>query len=119
MERNGTVIEEMWTKPGGATLLGISRTVKAGKTVATEYMQIREEKGAPAFVAQTKIGGPATVFLSIKASDSEVVFSNPEHDYPQRVIYRKVAGGLVGRIEGQQNGKESFTEFPYRKVACE
>lgn len=33
---------EMWTAPAGGTMLGISRTIRAGKTVEHEFMQIRE-----------------------------------------------------------------------------
>jgi len=38
--------EEYWTKPSGGSMVGLSRTVKGGKTIFTEYTQIREQNGA-------------------------------------------------------------------------
>lgn len=33
---------EYWTAPAGGTMLGLSRTVRGGKTAAHEFLQIRE-----------------------------------------------------------------------------
>ena len=120
MTRDGVTVDETWNKPAGGTLTGIGRTVKDGKTAFTELMQIREENGKLAFVVQLKMGGPVTVFPVLSLTATEVVFSNPEHDYPQRVIYRKQAdGSLLGRTEGRQRGKETSEDFAYRRVKCE
>jgi len=35
---------EQWMPPAGGTLLGTSRTVAKGRTVAHEFMQIREQE---------------------------------------------------------------------------
>src|SRR4029079_7907217 len=43
-------IEETWMKPAGESMMGISRTVAGGKTVFTEYIQIRESKGNLAYI---------------------------------------------------------------------
>ena len=43
---------EQWMPPAGGTLLGMSRTVAKGRTVAHEFMQVREvEPGRLAFIA--------------------------------------------------------------------
>ncbi|MGH9962382.1 MAG: DUF6265 family protein, partial [Pyrinomonadaceae bacterium] len=55
-----------------------------------------------------------------QATDDSVVFENPAHDFPQRIIYRKHAsGGLFGRIEGKRNGQERSIDFPMRRAKCE
>jgi hypothetical protein len=41
------------------------------------------------------------------------VFENPEHDFPQRVIYQRKGKTLVGRIEGATSGAESALEWKY------
>src|SRR5712691_6598320 len=81
MNRNGSTVEEMWNKPSGGSMMGVGRTVSAaGKMV------------------QLKLGGPLTVFPASKISDTEVVFSNLEHDFPQRIIYRlQPDGNLFAR----------------------
>ena len=66
------------------------------------------------------MGGPMTVFPVLSLTATEVVFSNPDHDYPKRVIYRKQPdGSLFGRVEGRRKGKETSEDYPYRRVKCE
>ena len=49
-----------------------------------------------------------------------MVFENPTHDFPQRVIYRlDDAGVLRARIEGLVAGKPRAEDFPMRRVRCE
>ena len=46
-------------------------------------------------------------------------FENAAHDFPQRIIYRKTAGGLHARIEGLDKGKPRSEDFPYKRVSCD
>jgi hypothetical protein len=111
---------ELWMPPAGGTLLGISRTVAKGRTVAHEFMQIREvEVGRLAFVANPS--GQAQATFPVKSLDERgIVFENPTHDFPQRVIYRlDEAGVLRARIEGIIAGKARAEDFPMRRVRCE
>ncbi len=111
---------EMWTAPAGGTLLGVQRTVKGGRTVASEFLQIREnDDGGIEYVALPS-GQELTVFRLIAMTDQQATFENPEHDFPQRVIYLRPEDGLlVGRIEGTIDGRERSVDFPMRRVGCE
>ncbi len=112
-------IEEHWTKPLGQSLLGMSRTVSGGKTIAYEFMRIHQEEAGVVFTAQPS-GQKEASFRMVRSSGKEVVFENPDHDFPQRIMYRKDSlGGLVGRIEGKSNGKERGMDFPMKKTKCE
>jgi len=111
-------IEEMWTKPAGETMLGVGRTIRGGKTIFNEFLRIAVDGGKITYFAHVGTKG-ATPFALIRASDTEVVFENPAHDFPQRIIYRKVEGGLSARIEGVEKGKEKHQDFPYKRVACQ
>ena len=101
-------------------MLGISRTVADGKTVEFEFMQIREEaNGEICFIAKPS-GQPEATFKLIKGNAREVIFENPQHDFPQRIIYRlQIDGSLVGRIEGVSKGKEKAFDFPMSRVRCD
>lgn len=106
---------EMWTAPAGGTLLGVSRTVKGGKTVAHEFMQIRETgPGQIAFIALPS-GQKEASFPLVRLSGQEVVFENPQHDFPQRVIYRRDGDSLNGRIEGSEGGETKGIDFPMKR----
>lgn len=101
-------------------MLGISRTVAEGKTVEFEFMQIREDaSGEILFIAKPS-GQPEATFKLIKGSAREVIFENPQHDFPQRVIYRLQSdGSLLGRIEGVSKGKEKSVDFPMSRARCD
>ena len=106
---------EMWTAPAGGTLFGISRTVKDGRTVAHEFMQIRETApGQIAFIALPS-GQKEASFPLVRLTGQEAVFENLQHDFPQRVIYRRDGDSLIGRIEG---GETKAIDFPMRSRPC-
>lgn len=110
---------EIWTAPAGGTLLGIARTVKGGKTVAHEFTQIRAlQDGRLAYIAKPS-NQPEATFPLARLGQREVVFENKAHDFPQRIIYRLVAPGVLhARIEGSRSGKESAIDYPMKKTAC-
>lgn len=111
---------EHWLPLAGGTLLGVSRTVKQGKTVEFEFMQIRAvENGELAFIAMPS-GQKAVVFPLLRLGERDVVFENPQHDFPQRVIYQ-IEGEtkLRARIEGMRRGAPRVIDFPMTRVSCE
>lgn len=111
---------EQWTQPAGGTMLGVSRTVVAGETVAFEFIRIvTEDDGNIAYIASPS-GQDTARFLLTEISPGNVVFSNPAHDFPQRIIYRLVANGdMLGRIEGTVNGQNRSVDFPLTKSSCD
>ncbi|MES2018341.1 MAG: DUF6265 family protein [Pseudomonadota bacterium] len=111
---------EQWMSAAGGTVIGTSRTIKDGKTVAWEFLQIREvEPGVLAYIAQPS-GRPATTFKLLRQSDTEFVFENLEHDFPQRIIYRREGERLLhARIEGMSKGKPKGIDFPMKRVSCD
>ena len=110
---------EQWMAPVGGTMLGMSRTVKGGKTVAHEFLQIREsEPGKLAFIAMPS-GQPTATFAALETSTNHVVFENLAHDFPQRVIYRRDGDAILNaRIEGTMKGKAKGIDFPMRRTSC-
>jgi hypothetical protein len=104
----------------GGTMLGVSRTIRQGKTVAFEFMEIRYlPDGKLGFVAHPSGQGTA-VFTALRISDAEVVFENPEHDFPQRVAYAKDGESkLRARIEGSEGGAPRVVEFPMSRTSCD
>jgi hypothetical protein len=110
---------EQWTIPAGNTLFGVSRTVHGGKTVAYEFMQIRStENGEIEFIAKPS-GQTGASFLMKSLTENEVVFENPAHDFPQRVIYRlKAPGNLEASIEGHVKGEGRTINFSLKRIGC-
>jgi hypothetical protein len=56
-------------------------------------------------------------FRMIEQSADKAVFVNPEHDFPQTIIYRRISDdSLHARIEGKNEGEESSVDFYFRKM---
>jgi hypothetical protein len=108
-------VEEHWMAPLGESMLGMSRTVVSGKTVEYEFLRIAVVNGTLAYVAAPS-GQTETAFPLKTLEDGVVVFENPSHDFPQRVIYRRNADASVtARVEGTVDGKTRGQDFPYRR----
>jgi hypothetical protein len=111
---------EQWTMPAGGAMLGIGRSIKQGKMMTYEFLQIRTlENGVLAYIAQPS-GQNSAAFPVLQLTDNEVVFQNLEHDFPQRIIYRlEGATKLAARIEGSQKGTLRAIDFPMERISCE
>lgn len=117
-EEKGRTVHEQWMAPLGGSMLGMSRTVADGKTVSFEAMGIHEDQGKLVFTANPS-GQEQASFTQSELTDSMIVFSNPKHDFPQRIIYRlRPDGTLNARIEGTRNGALKGVDFPMRRGRC-
>jgi hypothetical protein len=106
--------EEHWMAPRGGTMLGMSRTVRDGRTVEFEFLQIRSGEGTLVYEARPS-GQPTAKFALKSAAYGTVTFENPSHDFPQRITYRRTAGGIAARIEGIMNGTPRGIDFPFTR----
>ena len=108
-------IEEHWTSVAGGTMMGMSRTVAGEKTVEFEYLRIEQRADGIYYVAHPKARCPGTDFKLTKASATEAVFENPQHDFPKRIIYRKSADdSLTASIDGGEGTKAM--SFAFRRM---
>lgn len=104
--------------PRGGTMLGVARTTRGDSLVEFEQTRIVERGDRLVYIADPS-GQSRTEFTSTEVGDSIVVFANPTHDFPRRIIYRRNgAGEMQARIEGTMQGKARGIDFPYRRVAC-
>ena len=114
----GRQVDEQWMKPAGASMLGIGRTVANGRTVATEFLQLREEADGLFYVALPS-GQAEARFKLVAASDGNARFENPAHDFPQVITYaRQADGSLLAQISGTVNGKARAVDFPMQRGSC-
>jgi hypothetical protein len=117
------VVEEQWMRPGGGTMLGLSRTVRregaVDSTTEYEFLRLFTRDGKLVYAAHPSGQSPAE-FVESETAEGSIVFANPQHDFPQRIIYRKRgADSLLARIEGTIGGSARGVDFPYRRVSCD
>jgi hypothetical protein len=117
--RAGTrLVEEQWMAPRGATMLGMSRTVRGDTLVEYEQLRIYERSGTLVYAARPS-GQPPAEFVCSELGDSVIVFENPKHDFPQRIVYCRVGlDSLLARVEGTSRGKNRALSYPYVHIAC-
>lgn len=113
------IVQEQWMKPAGGVMLGMARTIRVGRLVNWEFTRLIEKDGDVFYVAKPSQNAAETFFKLVKSSPNEAVFENPEHDFPQRIIYRRSGDKLTARIEGTNNGKPAAMDYPFAKAACE
>lgn len=112
---NGIETEESWLAPKSGLMLGVSRTTRPNAASAFEFLRINNTQEGVAYFAQPG-GKPATAFKLMKLEGQSVVFENPEHDFPQRILYRREGDVLHARIEGTINGKDRAKDWEFKKV---
>ncbi len=117
-QESGFGREEQWMAPLGGSMLGMSRTVAGGKTVEHEALRIEARDSGLVFVANPS-GQPEAEFRQYELSDSIAAFEAPEHDFPQRIIYRLLdRRRAVASIEGEQDGLTRVIDFPMSRTDC-
>jgi hypothetical protein len=114
------VVLEMWMPPAGDLMLGASRTVVAGGA-AREFEHLRlRARGDTLIYTAIPSAQRETEFRSTSVTSNMMVFENPAHDFPRKIIYRRLApDSVVARVEGPgPNGTTRGSDFPYRRVSC-
>lgn len=106
----GREVSETWSDPRGGVLLGTSLT--SGPRASWEQVRIEQVGERLLFHAAPSGQAPAH-FTLVESGSSWAIFENPDHDYPQRVIYRRNGDRLTGRIEGHVDGRERSAEWTY------
>jgi hypothetical protein len=119
LRRGNRVTLEMWMPPAGNLMLGGSRTVANGVVREFEQVRLAWQDGQLVYTARPSGQEEASFTGTLGGSDTGFAVSNTQHDFPQRIIYRRRgADSLVARIEGPgPNGLRGF-DFPMRRVSC-
>jgi hypothetical protein len=103
---DGVAMEELWSAPDGGLLLGMHRDVSQKRT-SFEFMRIAETKDGIVYLAQPN-GQAPTPFQLIESADQRVVFANPAHDFPKRILYWMKDAKLCARVEGDGGAAEEW-----------
>lgn len=102
---------EHWLTPEGGSMLGVNRTAHGGRTVMFEYLRIEAQPEGIAYLASPGGKNPPTRFAAADSGPGFVAFENPEHDFPQRIEYRREGDRLRMRISGAVDGATKAHEW--------
>lgn len=105
---------EAWSQDDGETLIGFSSIVSEGKVSFYELMSIRLHGNGQLVFTAYPSNQPGGAFPAVRQSTQGVVFQNAEHDYPQRIRYRRSGEQLVADIALSNGGQQ----VDFRKASC-
>jgi hypothetical protein len=118
MRSRDRLVEEQRMDVRGGSLLGMARTTTA-RGLGEYELTLIHQKGGKIVLEAHPSGQPTAEFTATVVGLDSVIFSAPEHDYPQIVGYRRSGpDSVVAWIDGTIRGKSRRVEFAYRRVRC-
>jgi len=103
---DGVQMEEVWLAPRAGVMTSMHRDAK-GESASFEFARIAETNDGIVYFAQPA-GRPPTPFKLTESKKSRAVFTNPEHDFPTKIIYWRDAARLCARVEGPDGKGEEW-----------
>jgi hypothetical protein len=113
------VLTETWTKVNDSTFSGTTFFIINKKdTVHSETIILTQLNDELIYTPTVKgqNNDEAVDFELSSESENSFSFENPKHDYPQKIVYKKInKTSLVATISGIQQGKQSQESYPMKK----
>jgi len=112
-------IYETWTKADNNEFSGKSYSVKDKDTIVFENIRLLQEKNRLYYIPTIKNQneGLPVRFAAKRISENQLVFENPQHDFPQIIAYTKITSdSLIAEISGTKNGQKHKQTFPMKRV---
>ena len=104
-DRGEDRVEEEWGESESDLMSGANRVIRGGDTVFSEQLRI-ERREAGIYYLATPEGQETTSFEMVQMSPARVVFENPAHDFPNRIIYwLSMDGRLHARVEAMDGSR--------------
>lgn len=107
--------QECWMPPEGGMMLAVSRVISEQGTMF-EFLRIAPHGDGLALFASPR-GKPASAFPLVESTAGLAVFANPEHDFPQRITYRRDGNAMTARVEAQRDGKWDGFDIAWKRLA--
>ncbi len=110
-------IVELWLPPLRGLMVGINRSSEGDGMPFFEYLRIEARADGVYYIASPK-GEGTTEFELTEVSASRAVFENPEHDFPQKIIYQRTGDALGAEVGAYRDGAWRSFKLNWSAVAC-
>ena len=115
-DRGEQITFESWQQESDKAFVGKGVTVKDRDTTLVEYLRLENTDSGHYYVAMVSHNPTPTLFRLISA-EGKFTFENPEHDFPNRIIYRQIGeDSMVARIEGERDGQPAGIDFYFMRI---
>ncbi|WP_420143488.1 DUF6265 family protein [Sphingobium sp.] len=112
-QRDDRWSEEVWSLPRGGTMIGMGRVGRGESLRSWEVMRIVRAADGTLTLHAAPEGGKSVAFPAVEQGVRDIIFANPDHDYPQRIHYWR-EGRLLMAETAKMDGSEaqSWTYTP-------
>lgn len=112
-------LTETWIKENDSVYKGETYFVVGGKdTVFSEKVDLIQDNGKLSYIVSVpgQNNEKPVRFDMTSMNDSLIIFENPAHDYPNKIVYNKIGkDSVVAEIFGIQKGKPASEKFAMKK----
>ena len=115
---DGTLLEN-WQVKNDSTLTGQSFFVNLKDTVHFENIILTQKANQLIYIAivEGQNNDEPVNFKQTTDIKNIFIFENPKHDYPQKIIYKKVTkNNLIVTISGKQDNKKCQESYSMKKI---
>ena len=110
-----SIFTETWQKVNDTLFTGQSYFIKGSDTLSSETISLQQRDTSVFYVPLVEgQNDNKPIHFRLTFSDSvNAIFENPEHDFPQKIVYQlKENDSLIATISGNNNGKIRSIRFP-------
>ena len=112
-------LQETWKKVNDSTFQATSYYIKEEDTLHFETITLQQKGEELTYSAAVKgqNDDKPVAFKLTTATEKQLVFENPKHDYPQKISYTQTTpNNLVAKISGIQQAKPTSEQFSMKKI---
>jgi hypothetical protein len=111
-------LTEKWEKLSDSTMTGESQIIKGKDTVFQENILLEQRNDSLFYnvIIKNKKEEENTSFYLTKSTNNQLVFENPRHDFPTKIIYNLIKpDSILASIHGKEKGVDKSESFPMSK----
>lgn len=112
-------VYEAWHVLNKTELSGRSFMVKDQDTMVFEQIRLVQEGDMLVYIptVEDQNNKQPVRFTQKSVTDSELIFENTNHDFPQVIQYKRISkDSLVAEISGEVRGKMKKQTFPMKRI---
>jgi hypothetical protein len=107
---------ERWVRVSEDTFEGEAIVPAGGEMRVFERLRLVRLGDEVFYIAKPDENPYPTAFLLVARDETRFVFENPEHDFPQRIVYtRDGEHGLRVRVEGPRDGETDGFDLAFSR----
>ena len=112
------ILTETWVRQNDSTFAGTFYFINVKDTLHKETIRLEHRADSITYFAKVigQNNDKSIPFKLTTASIDSLIFENPAHDYPQKMVYQKnKTNGIIITLSGQLQGKQRSEKYKLTK----